>query len=100
MRPGELDKVLHYLWVAHGVYADGFLQWDAHEELFHRYFQFFAAECARHFRYGDDLVGYVMRRKVGANPGAYAGFEGIIQRDTGLEYDKEGHVVGAAWALN
>ena len=62
MRAGKFDKVLHHLRVAHGVYADGFLQGDAHEQLFHGDFQFFAVERARHFGDGDDLIGYVVRR--------------------------------------
>src|SRR5579862_4542632 len=96
---GKLNKVLHHLGIAHGVYADGFLQRDTHENLFHRHFQFFTAQCARHFGYGEDLVGDVMWREAGTNPGAYSVLERVIQRDTGLEYDKEGHIVSAARTL-
>src|ERR1700687_3442909 len=88
MGAGKLDKVLHHLGVAHGVYTDGFLQGDAHEELFDGYFQFFAVERARHFGDGDDLVGYVVGREVGANASTYAGFEGVVKLETRLEHDE------------
>src|SRR5450759_1388810 len=100
MRAGKLDKVLHHLGVAHGVYADGFLQRDAHYELCDGYFQFCTVERARHFGDGDDLVGYVMRRKVDANASAYAGFEDVVKLETGLEHDEQGHVVGSSRTLD
>ena len=77
-RSGKLDEVLHDMGIAHGVYADGFLQGDAHEQLFDGYFQLFPVEGARHFGYGDDLIGYVMRREACSYPGADAGFKRII----------------------
>src|SRR5260370_19327441 len=100
MRPSEFDKILHHLWVAHGVDADGFLQGDAHKQLFHGHFQFFAVEGAWDFVYGNNLIGDVMRRKIGANPGAYAGFEGIIHFEARLEDHKERDIVGSASTLD
>src|SRR2546425_9366638 len=57
-----IDKILNGLRVAEGILADGFFDGNAQEELFNRYLQLLAAQCAWYIRNLQYVIWYVMRR--------------------------------------